>query len=324
MKPTIAVCSLFRDSAPEVPYFRALLDNQMAATGHPFDLLFSFVEGDSRDDSWDQLRDWAKTDPRVLLRKIDVEPLASWEARIQAWAALGNATIEQLSGHPWDYLLWCESDLCLPPDLIQLLLRSRQDVVAPAIYLGGLFYDTWGFRALDGTHFTNEAPYHPQFHPLGLTELASVGSAVLFRRAVFDAGIRFRAEYPDGLLAGVCSDARARGFKVFCDSRAAVIHPTARWERQQYRMGGVQIDCAAIRAGGDPLRARVLELVAQVPAPLLGAAEVAPDHVVLADFRLPLEALLPPHSFEILTRLRSQAEREYTLLIRDRQATRAA
>ena len=324
MKPTIAVCSLFRDSAPEVPYFRALLDHQVAAADRPFDLLFSFVEGDSRDDTWERLGGWAASDPRVILQKRDVEPLASWDARIQAWAALGNATIEQLQGRDWDYLLWCESDLCLPPDLMQLLLRSGQDIVAPAVFLGGLFYDTWGFRALDGSHFTNEPPHHPQFHPLGLTELASVGSTVLFRRAVFDAGIRFRPEYPNGLLAGVCSDARARGFQVWCDSRAAVIHPTMRWEHQQYRMGGVEIDCTAVRAGGDALRERVLALVAEVPAPLLGAAELDPDHAVLADFRRRLETCLPAPAFEIVTTLGSQAGREYTLLIRDRQSARAA
>ncbi len=324
MKPTIAVCSLFRDAAAEIPYFRALLDNQVAAPDRPFDLLFSFVEGDSRDDTWERLNGWAAADPRVLLAKVDVEPLESWEARVAAWAALGNATLEQLRGREWDYLLWCESDLCLPPDLIQLLLRSQQDIVAPAIHLGGLFYDIWGFRALDGTHFTNEAPHHPAFHPLGLTELGSVGSVVLFRRAVFDAGIRFRAQWPDGLLAGVCADARARGFRVFCDSRAAVIHPTARWERQQYRMNGVAIDCAAVRAGGEPMQARVLALVSEVGAPLLGAVEVEPDHAVLAEFRQRLETLLAPQSFELLTDLRSQTEREYTLVIRDRRSQRAA
>lgn len=324
MKPTIAVCSLFRDSAPEVAYFRALLDNQLAAVGHPFDLRFSFIEGDSRDDTWARLSRWADEDPRVLLGKIDVEPLASWEARIQAWAALGNATIDQLRGHAWDYLLWCESDLCLPPDLIQLLLRSQCDIVAPAIYLGGLFYDIWGFRALDGSHFRNEAPYHPQFHPLGLTELSSVGSVVLFRRAVFDAGIRFRGEYPDGLLAGVCADARAKGFRVFCDSRTAVVHPTARWERQQYRLAGVAIDCAAIRAAGDELRARVMAAVLDGPAPLLGGSELEADHPVLADIRRRIEALLPGDAFELRTTLRSQSERHYTLVISDRRSTRAA
>ena len=325
MKPvTIAVCSLFRDAAREIPYFRALLENQVAAADRPFELRCSFVEGDSRDDSWERLSAWAAADPRVLLQKLDVEPLESWDARVQAWAALGNATIEQLQGHEWDYLLWCESDLCLPPDLVQLLLRSDQDIVAPAIHLGGLFYDIWGFRGLDGAHFTNEAPHHPQFHPLGLTELSSVGSAVLFRRAVFDAGIGFRPEWPDGLLAGVCADARARGFRVFCDSRAAVVHPTARWERQQYRLTSVTFDCAAVHAGGEPLRERVLELVAEVDAPLLGAAELEVDHPALAGFRKRLETVLPPQSFELLTDLCSQTEREYALVIRDRGPARAA
>lgn len=324
MTTTVAVCSLFRDCEREVPYFRALFENQIAAPARPFELLFSIVEGDSRDATWSRLSDWAAADPRVILGKRDIEPVASWDARVAAWAALGNATIEQLAGRSWDHLLWCESDLCVPPDLVQLLLRSQRDVVAPAIWLGGLFYDTWGFRALDGTHFKNEPPFHAKYHPLGLTELASVGSVVLFRREVFDAGIRFRPEYPDGLLAGVCADARARGFRVFCDSRVSVVHPTLRWERQQYRFGGVEVELAALGEADTAVRERLGALAADADPPLLGAAELAADHPALAGVRARLETLLPGDAFELLTTLRSQAEREYTLVIRDRRRTEAA
>ena len=86
----------------------------------------------------------------------------------------------------------------------------------------------------------------------------------------------------------------------------------------------VEIDCAAVRDGGDVLRGRVMELVAQVAAPLLGAAEVDPDHAALGAFRSRLETCLPAGSFELATALGSQAERQYTLVIRDRRPARAA
>lgn len=321
--PTVAVCALFHDMEREVPLFRAMMTLQHPAADPAFDLCFSLVEGDSRDGTWDALSAWADADSRVRLDRIDVEPLRNWDERIRAWAALGNATIEQLRGRPWDYLLWCESDLVIPPDLIALLLRNDADIVAPAIFLGGLFYDTWGFRALDGTHFRNEPPYHPGFHPLGVTELASVGSCVLFKRAVFDAGIRFRGEYPDGLLAGVCADARARGFRVFVDSRVAVLHPTGRWERQQYRLAEVLVECGAARSGEDR-RPVVVRQVLAGSTPLIGCAVLEPDHPVMADVRRRIEEILPGDAFELATRLRSQADREYTLVVRDRQAARVA
>lgn len=321
--PTVAVCSLFRDMEPEVPAFRSALTRQLVPPEARYDLRFSLIEGDSRDGTWGALSAWADEDARVTLSKVDVEPLPDWDARIRAWAALGNATIEQLRGSSWDYLLWCESDLVIPPDLITLLLRSNVDIVAPAIFLGGLFYDTWGFRALDGTHFRNEPPYHPQFPPMGMTELASVGSCVLFRRAVFDSGIRFRGVYPDGLLAGVCADARRHGFRVFMDSRVAVLHPTRRWERQQYRMADVAVECAALPPEGD-LRGAVIRRIRAGEAPLIGSAELAPDHPVMADVRRRIEEVLPGDLFELTTRLHSQADREYTLVVRSRRARVAA
>lgn len=321
--PTVAVCALFRDMEADVAAFRAAVTLQQASPAAPFDLRFSFIEGDSRDRTWDALSDWAEADRRVILAKMDVEPLATWDDRIRAWAALGNATIEQLRGHAWDYLLWCESDLVLPPDLVALLLRCGEDIVAPAVFLGGLFYDTWGFRSLDGSHFRNEPPYHPDFHPMGKTELASVGSCVLFKRAVFDSGIRFRGAYPDGLLAGVCADARARQFRVFVDSRAAILHPTLRWERQQYRLADVAVECRALRPE-DPRHAAVVRRVRAGAAPLIGGAELPSDHPVLADVRRRIEEVLPGGSFELATRLKSQAEREYTLVVRDRPGAVAA
>jgi hypothetical protein len=89
-------------------------------------------------------------------------------------------------------------------------------------------------------------------------------------------------------------------------------------------MGSVEVCCSAVDAGGEMLLQRVFELVDEVSAPLLGAVDLEPDHPALAVVRRQLETALPGSAFELAIRLRSQADREYTLLVRDPGAARAA
>lgn len=309
MSPTVAVCSLFRNSSRTLDCFRSALETQ---AGSGIELVFSFVEGDSTDDTWARLSAWAATDRRVVLQKIDVEPVTSFEDRVSKWAALGNAALDGLRGRSYDYVLWCESDLSIPPDLVSQLVADAVDVVAPAIFLGGMFYDTWGFRGLDGRRFQNVMPYHSDYRPFGLIELASVGSTVLFRRAVLDTGLRFRGVYENGLLVGLCSDARARGFRVFLDSRVAVVHPTSSWRRQQYKLARVRLE----PHGTEIPLADVLERLPQ-GAPLLGSPEFPAGHAVLADLVRLLQGPFPPGKFALSTALCSEGDKQYTLVIRD-------
>jgi hypothetical protein len=303
MVRTVAVCSLFRNRARGVDYFRAALEAQ---AGPDLRLVFSFVEGDSTDDTKARLDEWATEDSRVHLQKIDVEPVANFADRVAKWAALGNAAIEGLAGCEYDYLLWCESDLCIPPDLVPQLVANDVDIVAPGIFLGGLFYDTWGFRGLDGRRFENLAPYHPAYQPFSLVELSSVGSTVLFRRAVIDSGVRFRGVHESGLLVGMCTDARSNGYRVFLDSRLSIVHPTSSWRAQQYELGRVRVEPSGAELPLDLLATR---------APLLGSPELPPDHAVLADLRAALE--LRYRAFALRTELHSETKKQYTLVIQE-------
>lgn len=310
----VAVCSLFRNNAPEIATFRAMLEAQ-ARPG--LELLFSFIEGDSTDDSWEQLQAWAAVEQRVILGRQSAGSVPDFDARVRMWARLGNAVIDQLRGRHFDHLVWCESDLVLPPDLLMRLVADERDVVAPAIFLGGMFYDTWGFRGLDGSKFSNTPPYHAQWHPHGVVELASVGSAVMMRRAVVDAGVRFRGTYEDGLLVGFCADARRLGFRVWMDSRVAVLHPTTRWERQQYKPGA-----AAVEGDADPqLAEAVATLGARARAaasPLIGSPDLPDDHPSLGVWRQELSRLIPGRSFALSARLLSESDRTYQLVVYER------
>ncbi|HJV35057.1 hypothetical protein, partial [Geomonas sp.] len=167
----------------------------------------------------------------------------------------------------YSHLLWIESDLCFPPELLRRLLAHDVDVVAPMIWLGGLFYDTWGYRDIDGNPWTNHAPYHPDYVPMSLMEMGSVGSCVLFRRAILDAGVRYQGTYQNGLLVGMCHDARALGYRVFVDTSTAILHPVDNWEAQMWRPSQLVIIDSSGNAADMPLaEARGLGLEMHIAA----------------------------------------------------------
>jgi Cryptococcal mannosyltransferase 1 len=309
--PLVAVCSLFRNSADTLDYFRAVIGAQERAGVR---LVFSFVEGDSTDDTYERLTAWAAEDPRVTVAQQHVEPVLDFDDRVRKWAALGNLAIEGALATHADYILWCESDLALPHDLLAQLLASESDIVAPAIFMGGLFYDIWGFRGMDGVRFTGEAPYHRDFHPHGRVQLSSVGSCVLFGRAVFEAGVRFRGTYEDGLLVGVCHDAGLLGFRTYVDTRVAVLHPTTLWRRQQYTLERVDVDCEPSQ---DEAWADVARDLASEVTLTLGTIEYEGEHPVDAPVHAIVNRHLPGRPHRIRVSLASEGRKTYAITVED-------
>lgn len=313
MPERVAVGSLFRNSSRTLGYYRALLENQI---GDGFELVFSFVEGDSSDDTWQRLQAWASEDSRVRLKKCDVEPVSDFQDRVRKWAELGNEVIENLDGVEYDWFLWCESDLCIPPDLILQLLAARKDIVAPVIFLGDLFYDTWGFRGQDGQRYRNTAPYHPAHRSFATTPIQSAGSVLLIRKSVLDKGIRFRGVYDNGLLVGICKDARDLGFEVHVDSSTCVIHPTSLWKAQQYQLGRIEVEIE----DHHPFEAVWRQAVAALQScqhPLLSTPDLAADHPALGDLRNVLSSHLGSRRFSIRSKLHSESNKRYALILTD-------
>jgi len=230
----VVICSLVRDGMSYLPSFRRQLESLMLDAEYGWHLCI--LEGDSCDGTWDYLERWATEDRRITIGKENVGDTFEMEERAARWARAGNACFALIpQDRPYTHVLWLESDLCFPPELAKRLLRCEVDIVAPMIWLGGLFYDTWGFRDINGQRWTNEAPYHPEYCPMSLIEMGSVGSCVLFRREILDAGVRFKGTYENGLLVGMCNEARSLGFKVFADTSIAILHPVGNWEAQMWR-----------------------------------------------------------------------------------------
>ncbi len=307
----VAICSLVRDGMEYLPSYRRQLESLRLDPSDGWRLFV--LEGDSRDGSHEFLASWAAEDPRVTVGREHVGDATEREDRAARWARAANACLDLV---PPDgdhtHVLWLEADLCFPPELVRRLLAREVDIVAPMIWLGGQFYDTWGFRDLEGRRWTNTPPYHPAYRPMSLVEMGSVGSCVLFRRAVLDAGIRMRGTYEDGLLVGMCRDARAAGFRVFADTSTAILHPVDHWEGQMWRADSVRlVDREGREHTLDLAEAAALGLEANVP--LLDQETMRRAHGRLWTH---LFRRLATNRLAVTVRARSRPAKRYDLLVR--------
>ena len=236
----VAICSIVRDGMVYLPAYRRQLESLELRPG--LDWRLYIIEGDSRDATHAFLQRWASEDARIMIEQEHAGESTEVQDRAARWARVANACLDLTSrGGAHTHVLWLEADLCFPPELLGRLLAHDVDVVAPIIFLGGLFYDTWGFRDLAGISWQNMPPFHPNYQPMSLMEMGSVGSCVLFRRALLDAGVRMKGRYEDGLLVGMCHDARALGYKVYADTGTAILHPVDRWEEQMWQPSALRL-----------------------------------------------------------------------------------
>jgi hypothetical protein len=172
--------------------------------------------------------------PIRLLEEAQADAgVETMSAKAQQWAGIANQAIGECLRVDCTHVLWLESDLTFPLDLLDRLVGRACDIVSPVVFLGGEFYDTWGFRDLDGNNINSVREATKGRTPfLSLVEVGSAGSCVLFRAEIFRQGVRFRGEHENGLLVGVCQDARQLGYRVWLDTGTSVIHPTNSWREQ--------------------------------------------------------------------------------------------
>jgi hypothetical protein len=189
------------------------------------------VEGDSTDDTRRQL--WDKTRGALFdfsLIKCDhggpVFGSVESVERMKCLSKVGNAILDEVRESD-DYLWYVESDLIWVPGVIDHLLLLTADtaaplvdVVAPLVFAGANFYDVWGFRGLDGSRFAPFAPYHSSLSNITLTEVSSVGSALMIRGEVAR-----RIRFTDGALVEWCANARTAGYHIYVAPWLRIDHP---------------------------------------------------------------------------------------------------
>ncbi len=219
----VTICSPLRDAGQILPAYRERIKRLVWP---PHQLRIIAVEGDSNDDTWDQLQAWAAQDERVTLGKCDlgkphygsiVHP-----ERFQVLATVFNAALNLVDLEWSDYVLFLPGDIEYQPELLGQLVSEQLDVLAPFSYQSGYFYDIWGFTR-DKRMFEKftelDAFLHYGDRPIAMD---TVGGTVLLSKAVLAAGCRYTVEEVD---RGLCRQARLLGFEIYGHPGVQVYHP---------------------------------------------------------------------------------------------------
>lgn len=196
------------------------------------------AEGDSVDGTWDWLQNWAvgqyeTDDYEVRLVKADhggpafgsVDNAVRWQNIARTWNKLYQYIA--FSDYRPDAVIYVEADLIWRPETMQRLLRHLAVVpaVAPMSMLRppfGWFYDTWGHRAIDGSHFQNAPPFHAilnDWRPGTLLQIWSAGSCMVMRGEII--GKCWFSE-TDAMIG---HDLYAEGYSLWLDPSLSVEHP---------------------------------------------------------------------------------------------------
>jgi hypothetical protein len=228
----IAVISIFRNCHPHGldRYF-----SQVAALAKLCPIRLIAVEGDSVNDTRGQLLKrlmFSGISYDLVIREHGGPWVGSVESkeRMRQVSFAANGGFEAVRATD-DAVFYVESDLiwdaAMVPRLAAQLAPSVPphgivgvDVIAPSIFAGDLFYDIWGFRALDGTRFCWSHPYMRGLTFDRLFEIGSAGSALVMRGAV---GQHCRLSV-DEALVGFCKHARSFGCHIYTDFRERVNH----------------------------------------------------------------------------------------------------
>lgn len=222
----VTIVTPIRDAAGQP--LTALIE-RLTSLSHP-NLRFIAVEGDSADDTLDELERWTMKVKNLYIVKHDTgKPrfghVVSQE-RFKHLAGIINAGVEAAIADGWaDYILAIPSDVHFEPDIVTRLLAHDKHLIAAMFWtqeaVGLRFYDTWAFSRLGlGLAPFNFAWYQTHF-PSEPVEMDTVGGAILTRADLFRQGLRYSEVNLD---RGLCEQVRAMGHTVWCDPTTHIIH----------------------------------------------------------------------------------------------------
>jgi hypothetical protein len=241
--PKVNICTSMRDSDSHIETFFNQISSQI---GTNFEIGSIIIGCTKETTSIRKIADNSVFSNVVLLEEYasDVSTTTLIQKTFQL-ATLGNQLLQASATLGADFTLILESDLCIPQDLITQLVSScngQNDIVAPVVFLGSIFYDSWGFRDLNGNKILslNQINALPKIG--SMTELSSVGSCLLVRQTIIESNCRMpTASYEKGMLVGFCLAARSIGAKVYCNLNCAIIHPYLAWRGQQWLLTRVYL-----------------------------------------------------------------------------------
>lgn len=156
------------------------------------------------------------------------EPLAPDALQYTGHAASRNALIDQYLRDDHDFVLWIDADLIsFPTDLVDRLHISNRHIVAPTVFvtINGVryFYDTHGFRQLDGSKVVQAYPHFNDRASLYIPML-SVGCCYLIPADIYRRGIRYSPTAHHTEHWSVMQSAIELGYAIVCDRNTMVWH----------------------------------------------------------------------------------------------------
>jgi len=186
---SVLIKSLFSNSSKWIDRFFNSLDK----LDYPRDKLrFAFLEGGSRDNTWDRLKHFGDTHQNVSLSNMDVSDVSK---RFERLALLRNKLIyENLKDA--DYVFSVDSDIVyFPPETLKALINDNVDIVAPYVFIEGTsqFYDTLAFRCR-GQNFSHKFPYRPILPGKKVGDMSKVVSGLTKRLRTMDPSARWSEE----------------------------------------------------------------------------------------------------------------------------------
>lgn len=218
----VAIVSLFRDNAEDV---KRLFVERSQWQWDQKKLVHICVEGDSADDTHEQLQKVAKGAVPVIVEKLDqgnpkfgsvIEP-----SRLQVLARLWNRGLDIAVAEKADYTFLLDSDLSVGADVLPRLVSTNKDVVAPMMFIESTIYfrDTWGYHK-DGNDFLNKYPYHKSYLSNKPFEVDGVGCP-LMKYQVLASGVRC----DDNEVRGLSTAIKKKGYKIFVNPFCSIYHP---------------------------------------------------------------------------------------------------
>ena len=218
----VAILSLFRDNSET--YIEAYLrrvDEMRKWSG--YDVRVYAVEGDSQIQTHQWLCNYADPDTLVVIKHNTGKPhygSVVLPERLECLAETANAGMDLIADQRWaDYVMFLDSDLYPPRDLLTKLVERDRHCIAPLVMAGKAFYDIWAFRKLGGEHFSPFVDWLED-QP-DVFEIESAGGAVLFKATAAYQG----ALLGSNAIVSLCRDIRQMGFKIFVDKTMTVYHP---------------------------------------------------------------------------------------------------
>ena len=192
------------------------------------DVRVCVCEGDSKDDTWEQLGEWYNDDPhRIRLLRYDTgEPRYGQHTspeRFRHLARIWNKALGMADLTWSDYIFMVPFDILWGPDTITELWRNNVPMVCPLTFCRGTFYDTWALVDQKGRKYDAFHQIWAEENLRGeLLEMDLIGGTTLIDANVLQAGCRFTEEEVDH---GLSRAAKANGFRLYCDTSCWVEHP---------------------------------------------------------------------------------------------------